>query len=216
MLQISKHKLISSYFFQGNCNISILTAAENKITKKYGDIRKTSFLNGRYAAKQALKPFDLQDFSLLPNEDGAIIWPENFCGSISHTDEATIGIVSKKENFLSLGVDIENFNRCHEKLWTMLFTQPEIDFLNKIVETEKIKTATMLFSAKEAFYKCFHPIFKCWIGFQDIEVCADITANNLKFKSINSNFNKINSYNYEAKFEYYQNLVITYIAINQK
>ena len=53
----------------------------------------------------------------------------------------------------------------HE-LWSMLFTIDEIDWLEQLPAQQRATMATVLFSAKESFYKAQYSFTHAWLEFQ--------------------------------------------------
>lgn len=163
-------KNIASCFLYENVTQNSLLPEEKLITEKFAEVRSQSFANGRYAARMAMKKLDIHDFPLLIGKNKAPIWPKGIKGSISHCHDAAIAIASKAEDYLNLGVDIEKHQRCKKELWQSIFLEEEIEFLNSLKESEQVKHATLLFSAKESYFKLLNPIMNKWIGFHDAKI----------------------------------------------
>ena len=63
---------------------------------------------------------------------------------------------------------MEVIGRAAPNLWDRLFTPSELTVLANSTMSER--DATLIFTAKEAFYKLQFPITTAWLGFMDVEV----------------------------------------------
>lgn len=102
--------------------------------------------------------------------DRAPIWPDGYIGSISHS-RLLVGVaVARRQDVRALGIDIE-----------AIATEREVEAIESVCmrpEEHDIDTgaltraqfATLLFSAKEAFYKCMHPLTRVEFDFTDVSV----------------------------------------------
>jgi 4'-phosphopantetheinyl transferase EntD len=119
---------------------------------------------------QALEQIGIENVIIPIGKDREPIWPEGIVGSISHCDSLAGAIVSRKENHISLGLDIEEIGRVTDDLWPYVFTDREIEYLNTLPDEQKELSSTVIFSLKEAFYKFQFPITKVFLDFLDVEV----------------------------------------------
>lgn len=131
--------------------------------------RQGEFAAGRLCAKEALAKLGILDFPILKDEKGAPIWPEGISGSISHAKGCCAAVVVEVAKGESLGLDIEEVNRLTEDLWEYVFVPEEIEWLRKQGNQSQM-WASVIFSAKEAFYKAQYPISLAWVGFQDVAI----------------------------------------------
>ena len=77
----------------------------------------------------------------------------------------------QKRSVKAIGIDAEVAASVTEKLWPRLFLGPEIEWLHSLTMTQRLSAAALLFSAKEAFYKCQYPLVRQSLGFHDVLVC---------------------------------------------
>ena len=136
----------------------------------YSPKRIADFSTGRYCATKALKQMGIEDVIIPIGHDREPIWPEVIVGSISHCDSLTGAIVAKSSDHISLGLDIEEIGRVTPDLWDLVFTENEKNYLSGLSEKEVLVQSTVIFSAKEAFYKFQHPITLTFLDFLDVEV----------------------------------------------
>ena len=151
--------LIVSY---GNCSIS--NGAKSK--------RKHEFTKGRRIASKLLGRFG-ETRSVGVAADRSPIWPNGFVGSISHSTEFVWVAVGSQSTIRSVGIDTEPI----VSEATRQLLSPEIATLDEWLIAKSLgldpqATFTIVFSAKEAFYKCWYPITGLYFGFLDVSVDA--------------------------------------------
>lgn len=160
---------IVSSFTMENIPFSSLFEKERSICKSYESQRLSDFLRGRYCAHRCLASFQISS-PVLKDDVGAPIWPEGFSGSISHTHGLAGAILSRKNTFLSVGLDIEKIGRIDTEIWPLLFTESEISLLHKLNSEKQQEVSTLMFSMKEAYYKMQYQLTKSGMEYDDLEV----------------------------------------------
>ena len=160
---------IQSFFTPDNKELSLdkLSLPQNH---NYSPKRLADFSTGRYCATKALEQIGIENAIIPIGKDREPIWPEGIVGSISHCDSLTGAIVAKSSDHISLGLDIEEIGRVTPDLWDLVFTENEKNYLSGLSEKEVLVQSTVIFSAKEAFYKFQHPITLTFLDFLDVEV----------------------------------------------
>ncbi len=79
-------------------------------------------------------------------------------------------MVAPKESLRSLGIDCEIAGRVGPELWRGICTPGETAWLRSLPDAQQLRAATLIFSAKEAFYKCQFAATQERLGFQDAAV----------------------------------------------
>jgi 4'-phosphopantetheinyl transferase EntD len=69
-----------------------------------------------------------------------------------------------------LGLDSEVAGGVEEKLWPAICLPQELAWLDALPGDERAGAATLLFSAKEALYKCQYPLFAQRLDFHDLQI----------------------------------------------
>lgn len=133
-----------------------LDPAEAAIVAAAGEKRRRDFALGRFCAHAALTQLGLPHQPVGRGSDGAPVWPEGICGSITHTDGYAAAIIVSRDRFAGLGVDAERIGGVTEKLWPRLFNDRERAML--AAREDSAVVATLLFSAKEACFKAAAPV----------------------------------------------------------
>lgn len=135
--------------------------------------RVLEFATGRWCARAALAQLGTCGFSLLAGANRAPIWPPGIVGSITHTDGFCAAAVGRREQFAGIGIDAELIGQVGAELWPQLFIPAEIDWLERLPEWQRPIMATLLFSAKESFYKCQHAFTSAWLDFKSACVTVE-------------------------------------------
>jgi 4'-phosphopantetheinyl transferase EntD len=91
-------------------------------------------------------------------------------GSITHTSGICAAVVAPSERFLGLGVDVEVADRVKAELRARICTVPELRWLESLPQSRRAAGATLIFAAKEAFYKAQFPLARERLGFQAVDV----------------------------------------------
>lgn len=132
---------------------------EWQIVEHAGKKRQREFASGRHYAHQLLQKMGCGQRIIGRDEHGIPLWPGGLSGSISHTDDYCTVLLTRRDEFASVGIDLEASSRLKRSLWSRLLTENEITDLQAIEDiTEQTCRAATLFSAREAFYKCDYPL----------------------------------------------------------
>jgi 4'-phosphopantetheinyl transferase EntD len=132
--------------------------------------RLAEFAAGRACAKAALRAAGVPSEALLPGVERAPQWPRGITGSITHTSGFCSAAVVTGAFARAVGIDAERIGRVDADMFGLLFTQRELQGLSRRQIGERATHATILFSAKESFYKLQFPAHRQWIDFTDVEV----------------------------------------------
>lgn len=175
---------------------------------QFSTIRLKQFLAGRYCAMLACKKIGI-DLTTLPiGDDRLPCWPLGICGSISHSKDYAIAVVS--DSHKSLGIDIERI--IDIKRWQKL-NEKIINNDEKILADANKINPTIIFSAKESLYKLLYPMVKKFFGFHDASVLAiENETFTIELKSKKSellSFNRI----YQGNFWYNDGNIITLLSL---
>jgi 4'-phosphopantetheinyl transferase EntD len=131
--------------------------------------RREEFAAGRACARRALREFGVVDFPLAVADDRRPIWPEGFTGSITHTLGYCAAVVARRRTVRALGIDTETVASVKPELWPRI-CGPETAWLHALPEMQRPAAATLIFCAKEAFYKCQYALTAEYLGFDDARV----------------------------------------------
>ena len=139
--------------------------------------RRVEFAAGRACARRALTQLGIDSFVLKNGPDRAPRWPSGVVGSISHAGGVPGGfcgvVVGRSSELLALGLDIEVAGAVAQELWPRVATPRELAWLERRAPSERRTLATVLFSAKECFYKARFPLCGEFLEFGEVEVALD-------------------------------------------
>jgi len=138
------------------------------------DKRRHEFLTGRALARRALAELGCDPTGIPAGEDRSPIWPNDYLGSISHTDALCLAHVGRCNDLLGIGVDLERRNALSPELRDYVAECDEWDRLNSGV-CAPLDIGTLCFSAKEAFFKAYFPVTKAFLDFSDVRLDLDWT-----------------------------------------
>jgi 4'-phosphopantetheinyl transferase EntD len=139
--------------------------------------RRVEFALGRTAARKALGALGIAPVALPANPDRSVAWPDGVCGSITHAERICAAVAALRSDHAGLGIDAEVNGRVQRNLWSHVATAREIAWFEaQSDELEAARRATLLFSAKEAFYKAQFCKSRAWVGFHDAELTFDASG----------------------------------------
>jgi 4'-phosphopantetheinyl transferase EntD len=132
--------------------------------------RAAEFAAGRLCARSALRELGIIDFPLQVAPDRHPLWPPSVVGSITHTDGFCAAAVADRRRLLGIGIDTEVVAPMSQRLRARICVPAESDWLGSLPEADRAAAAMLIFSAKEAFYKCQYPLVGERLGFGDLYV----------------------------------------------
>ena len=161
-------ELFKSFFSEKFFSEAMLTKNERLLTFNWSEKRITEFSTGRYCARKALTPFELGEQDILVGTNREPLWPAGIIGSISHCDNFVGAVIASTTTLKAIGLDIETIGKVGLELWDLVFTPSEQSFLRTLEPTQISLYSTVLFSAKECFYKLQFPLTRTYIDFKDV------------------------------------------------
>lgn len=153
--------------------------------------RRREFTAGRVLARRALARLGAPAGAILTDGRRAPLWPAGFVGSISHTrgfcavaasaasaprapDDPQArtddGETANRVRIRSLGLDVEAAADLGDELVPRICTAGERAWLARQPADRRGRLGKLVFSAKEAFYKCQHPLTGRFLEFDDVEL----------------------------------------------
>ncbi len=136
--------------------------------------RQREFAAARACARRALRRLGLAPCPLVPHADRAPRWPDGIAGSITHTRELCLVAIARRGRGASLGVDVERVTATGADIEALVCTPAERRWLNAQPAAQRERNVRLLFSAKEAFYKCQYPLTRTFLDFQEVELGIDV------------------------------------------
>jgi 4'-phosphopantetheinyl transferase EntD len=96
------------------------------------------------------------------------MWPEFLVGSITHTVGLCAAAVADRAHVIALGLDSEVVGAVKADLWPSICAAAELAWVDTLQPGEQAQAVAMIFSAKEAFYKCQYPLVGERLNFHDV------------------------------------------------
>lgn len=143
--------------------------------------RRAEFAAGRAAARAALAACGLPAAAIPMADDRAPVWPEGIAGSITHTPDMALAVVAPRSRLTGLGVDAEPDLPLPEDLLPDICDTEERAWI--ALQDDPLRSARLIFVAKEAAYKCQYPLSRKLLGFDaiTIDVASEAGGLNARF-----------------------------------
>lgn len=138
--------------------------------------RQAEFGTARVFARRALAKLGVPPQPLVPHADRSPKWPKGVVGSISHKSDQCAVVLSRERSFSSIGLDIEGAFAVNGDMRATICTPEEKRWLETRRMEDKRWLDTLLFSAKESFYKCQYVLTHRFLDFKDIELQFDFES----------------------------------------
>jgi len=158
-----------------------------------GDVcekRYTEFAAGRSQSRQLIAVLTGVAETLPIGEYRQPIWPKGIIGSISHSDDYCAVAVTRRAIVTGVGIDVEPFEPLDPEVADVVLTKSEHAAISAL-DVQAVsqgqaladqaansslagaKAHKLIFSIKEAIYKCCYPQVRAFIDFKQCEVILD-------------------------------------------
>lgn len=137
--------------------------------------RRDEFAAGRRCAALAMTRLGCRPGPVAMGSDRAPIWPEGLIGSIAHSQTMAAAVVARQaDGIRSIGLDLEPALPLPDDLFDTILRPGEQDRLAQLPEALQPVYARLIFSAKEALFKCQYGISRSFIDFYAAEISLDL------------------------------------------
>lgn len=161
---------VAAYELRGSANPVMLLPEEAAACETFRAKRLEEFTAGRLCARGALGEFGFSGYAVSRDPGGTPRWPQGIVGSITHTIGFCGAIAGSRERFAGLGIDAEIVSRVTPDVWSQALTHDDIAPICGLTSAERERAAAIIFSAKEAFYKCQSCVTGAWLDYTDVSV----------------------------------------------
>jgi 4'-phosphopantetheinyl transferase EntD len=132
------------------------------------EARVQEFTTARTCARRALVRLGLPVTPILRGPKREPLWPSGVVGSITHCRGYRVAVVALQQKVLAIGIDAETNERLPTGVVDLVTLASERRWLTQA--SKDIHWDRLLFSAKESFFKTWHPLTGLYLDFQDVEV----------------------------------------------
>jgi 4'-phosphopantetheinyl transferase EntD len=132
--------------------------------------RVQEFAAGRLCARRALAEFGIVDFPVRVGGDRQPLWPDLMAGSITHTSNFCAAVAAERRCAAGLGLDSEVVGDVKSEIWPRICGPAENEWVRSLPVPEQAAAVTLIFAAKEAFYKCQYPVVRERLSFPDARI----------------------------------------------
>lgn len=132
--------------------------------------RKREFAHGRACARRALAELGVAPGPILAGDLREPAWPPGITGSITHDRVLSAAVVARSDAFAGLGLDVEPDERLEPNVAARIWSTEEAAAARASGVVSFESAAKLVFSAKEAVYKCQFPSTRTYIGFGGVTV----------------------------------------------
>ena len=119
----------------------------------------------RIVARQLMAQLGQPQLAVPKAASGAPIWPSGLVGSLAHTFQVAVAAIARKNDFASIGIDLEPAEPLDADLLELVATASERKDIS-----DDLRRGRLLFAIKEAVYKSVYPLDATFLEHNDVEV----------------------------------------------
>ena len=137
--------------------------------------RQLHFRAGRYCALRALEALEGRPVRTVPprTAGGAPMWPAGVTGSITHTDDFVWAAVARISQVEALGIDTERIMSADRAARVSgAIAWPSELAHARAIGCDRLEALTLVFSAKEAIFKCLYGKVGRVFDYRDVRIVA--------------------------------------------
>ena len=147
---------------------------ELEYVEKAVEKRRSEFAAGRACAREALGLLGVAPGPILRTGEGySPLWPGGIAGAISHSHTWAGAAVALTKDASGIGLDIETVDRVSMSIARKVLTPAEMREMERVPVAGRKEFLALVFSAKEAVYKCLAPLAGDHLGFMDADILRE-------------------------------------------
>ncbi|MGV7211649.1 4'-phosphopantetheinyl transferase [Oxalobacteraceae bacterium A2-2] len=135
--------------------------------------RQAEFFAGRLCARAILENYGHGRHVVAVGQHREPLWPQGFIGSITHSGHYAAAIACEGRDIAGIGIDIETIiaSEARQAMTELVVCAEELRFLRMQVGALDIDSLlTLVFSAKESFFKAAFPLVGRYFDFDAVKV----------------------------------------------
>lgn len=140
------------------------------------DSRRREFSTARWLARQALQRLGQAPSPIPSGPSREPLWPVGIVGSVTHCSAICAVILGATRDYTGIGLDLEVTDAKLEDLVDIIVSPADS------VRERNPHDLRLVFSAKEAVYKCVFPLFHEFLDFQDIAITINHASSSFSAK----------------------------------
>jgi 4'-phosphopantetheinyl transferase EntD len=139
--------------------------------------RRHEFVTGRACARAALARLGLPPSPIASGDRGEPLWPAGVVGSLTHCAGFRACALARAADLAGVGIDAEPHAPLPDGVLGEIARAEERPALAALARAHPtVHWDRLLFCAKEAVYKVWFPLARCWLGFEDAVLTLDPAA----------------------------------------
>lgn len=135
--------------------------------------RRREFATVRACAREAMAALGVPPAPLVPGTGGAPRWPAGVVGSMTHCTGYRAAVVALESDLRSVGIDAEPDVPLPDGVLDVVTLADERSALTAW-DHPTANADTVLFCAKEAFYKAWFPLTHRFLEFRDVTLAVHV------------------------------------------
>ncbi|MFL0800596.1 MAG: 4'-phosphopantetheinyl transferase superfamily protein [Agarilytica sp.] len=148
--------------------------------------RKSEFLAGRVLSSLVLRELGVSETEILIGKHRNPLWPRGTLGSISHAGDTVLAAVTLDETVSAIGIDIEEVMDAEtaSNIHGSIVNEEELMLMEEIgIPFEQM--LTLVFSAKESFFKAAYPSVGEYFDFDAVRLIkCDLKLQSFSFRVV--------------------------------
>lgn len=181
-------------------------------------VRQLSFLAGRLCAEHGLRTSGCKVVGPIGRgEYGEPLWPEGWRGSISHTSHTALAVVMPRNGRFGIGIDAEEIldDRSLDDVLQVCAQKNDRRFIAQDAGSACL-AATVMFCAKEAYYKAMHGVIRRFMDFDEISLRSlSLRSGDFCLQPTMASQDSDNLPSVEGRFVVDGNVVVAFVAGEQ-
>ncbi len=156
---------------------TVLFPAEEASVGQAVEKRRREFTTARACVREALSQLGLRPSAVPNGARGEPQWPTGVVGSITHCDGYRACAIAHSTKMVTIGIDAELHTALPDGVLSDIAGTQELSWLDeRRCSRPDVHWDCLLFSAKESIYKAWFPLARRWLGFEDVVVTLDMSA----------------------------------------
>jgi 4'-phosphopantetheinyl transferase EntD len=176
------------------------------------DKRAREFSTGRHCAHLAMQQLGVEPEALLKGSRREPLWPHGIIGSISHCRDLAGAAVAKKSGMQSIGFDVENRKRLDPRIARHVCTPEESAWLAAQPSNIQQLALLLIFSVKEAVFKCAYQATGIALHFRQCEIVPDFAEGTATVR-VDIDLSKLSLMDCRVRFWYSESHVFSAAAL---